>query len=194
MLWKRGLRIHTTNYSIWTFIILKEFLRTICRRYTSKSFFRTLFMPKAEERSTTASNYQHCLKEFLRTICQYTSKSFFNFIIYNFCLVFKLLSLYWCLNYKLAIHISWKNFCLGFKLFSLYNFQMCLRRSCMLGGWVEHLSTHISAKAANQYMYDFIMLWPNIWERASHLCCCAKEYIARSINAHVLYCRERQRI
>ena len=38
------------------FIILKEFLRTICQ-YTLKSFFRTLFMPRAEKRSTAASIY-----------------------------------------------------------------------------------------------------------------------------------------
>ncbi|KAL5515834.1 hypothetical protein EMCRGX_G001066 [Ephydatia muelleri] len=34
----------------------EEFLRTICQ-YTSKSFFRTLFMPRTEERSTAASYY-----------------------------------------------------------------------------------------------------------------------------------------
>ena len=69
-------------------------------------------------------------------------------------------------------------------------------------GWMGGTPFHAYDKAANQDMYDFIMLWTNVWERASvpkyldtcHLCCCAKEYIARSINAHVLYCRERERI
>ena len=64
-------------------------------------------------------------------------------------------------------------------------------------GWMCGTGTpfHAYDKAANQDVYDFIMLWPNVWKRVSvpkyldtcHLCCCAIEYIARSINAHVLY-------
>ena len=75
------------------------------------------------------------------------------------------------------------------------------------GGWElspKNTFLHVGWMGGTPFhMYDFIilMLWPNV--RASvptyldicHLYCCAIEYIvARSINAHVLYCRERERI
>ena len=78
----------------------------------------------------------------------------------------------------------------------------CFKSLFLHIGWMCGTPFHTYDKAANQDMYDFIMLWPNVWKRGSvpkyldtcHLCCCAIEYIARSINAHVLYCRERERI
>ena len=74
-------------------------------------------------------------------------------------------------------------------------------------GWMGGTPFHAYDKAANQDMYDFIilMLWPNVWKRATvylsiwtPVTCAAVQkstyIVARSINAHVLYCRERERI
>ena len=55
-------------------------------------------------------------------------------------------------------------------------------------GWMGGTPFHAYDKAANQHMYDFIILWPNEPEYLSTwtpVTCAAvqKKYIARSINA-----------
>ena len=46
-------RMHSTNYSIWTFF----YPEVIFKNNLSVYIIRMLFMPRAEERSTAASNY-----------------------------------------------------------------------------------------------------------------------------------------
>ena len=95
--------------------------------------------------------------------------------------------------------------CDAFNGFNGGGWELSPKNTFLHVGWMGGTPFHAYDKAANQDMYDFIilMLWPNVWKRASvpkyldtcHLYCCAKEYIvARSINAHVLYGRERERI
>ena len=62
----------------------------------------------------------------------------------------------------------------------------------MLGGW-SGTPFYANDKTTNQDMYVIHNVMSERLEK-SHTCAAVQEYVARWMNSHVLYCRERERI